>query len=165
MISARVTTDSIRALRDLWAQAPDVAREEMLRTISEADDLLKREVTELTPVGVGGGGGLKGSIFSSEQVLSDNVIGIVGTSQPYAVPVELGTKPHFPPVAPLIDWVQAKLGVSAEEAPGVAFLVARKISVHGTDGQFMFKKAFDANEAQIEAMFGDAVIRITERLS
>lgn len=165
MISARISTDGIAALRGLWAQAPDVVREEMLRAITEADLLLQREVMEGTPVGVGAGGGLKGSIFAAEDVLADNVIGVVGTPVPYAVPVELGTKPHFPPVDALIDWVERKLGVPADEAPGVAFLVARKIAIHGTEGAFMFQRAFEANQPQVMAMFDAAVLRATERLS
>lgn len=148
----------------LWAKAPDIVREEMLATITMADSLLQREVQERTPVGVGGGGGLKGSIFASEEVFADNIIGVVGTAMPYAVPVELGTKPHFPPVAALRDWVEAKLGVDPSESDQVAFLVARKISIKGTEGHFMFQRTFAENEQQLVQMFGDAVDRITARM-
>jgi hypothetical protein len=33
------------------------------------------------------------------------VIGVVGSPLAYALPVEIGTRPHFPPVAAILDWV------------------------------------------------------------
>jgi hypothetical protein len=65
------------------------------------------------------------------------------------VPVELGTRPHFPPVDALMDWVKVKLGISSPtEARRVAFLVARKIAARGTQGAFMFRDAFNAGRTE-----------------
>lgn len=59
-------------------------------------------------------------------------MGFGGASAPYALYVHEGTKPHFPPVSALIPWVIRQLKVSAKDAPGVAYLVARKIAAKGT---------------------------------
>lgn len=154
------------ALAQAWLAAPEMVLDELETAATEATLLLEREVKEITPVGVGGGGGLKGSISAREpEVLSNVVIGVVGTSIAHAVPVELGTKPHFPPVQPLADWVVAKLGVPRREATRVGFAIARKISKVGTKGAFMFTRAFEANRGAVEAIYRRAQIRIAERLA
>lgn len=150
----------------LWARAPEITAEELERAVLEGSLLLEREVKERTPVGIGGGGGLRGSIAAHEpRVLADRVIGAVGTSLSYAVPVELGTRPHFPPIEPLADWARHKLGVPEEEATRVGYLIARKIARQGTEGVHMFRDAFKASQPQIEAMLERATARIRDRLA
>jgi len=145
-----------------FAQAPDIAREELLRAVTEADSLLEREVREATPTAHGL---LRAGMFHTEQVSESGVIGVVGSPLNYAEPVELGTRPHFPPIEPLIDWVKVKLGVPEKEARGVAFLVARKIARSGTKGAFMFSKTLKAQEAAVGAIFHAALARIAERIA
>lgn len=148
-----------------FVRAPDVVADELVAAAWEASLLLEREIQELTPTGVHGAAGLKGSIAAGEpRVLSDNVIGVVGTASPYAIPVELGTKPHFPPVQPIADWAQHKLGVPAKEAHQVGYLIARKIAKRGTEGAFMFNRAFDANRNQVQRIFDVARGRIAQRM-
>ena len=141
--------------------APDITREELLRTTTEAGLLLKREVQERTPVATGT---LRKSIKSRKRVLSRNVIGEVGSPLNYAAAVELGTKPHFPPVEPLKDWVKQKLDVPASQVGSVAHAIVRKIGKRGTKGAHMFRDAFEANREQIVRMFEEARDRIIERL-
>ncbi|MBW8034219.1 MAG: hypothetical protein FVQ79_00700 [Planctomycetes bacterium] len=161
-----IELDGVNEIIDVWKQSPKITTEELLRATTEGTLLLEREVKDLTPVGVGGAGGLRGSIAAQEPVvLGDQVLGAVGTSLNYALPVELGTKPHFPPVEPLIDWAHAVLGVPESEAPGVAFLIARKISKKGTKGAFMFSRAFNDKRAVIERMYERARDRIVARLA
>lgn len=145
--------------------APEIVLEELERATWESELLLEREVKERTPVGVGGGGGLKGSIAAREpRRLADGVIGVVGTPLNYAVPVELGTKPHFPPVKPLAEWAVRKLGVDPSEARSVGFLIARKISRKGTKGAHMFEEGFKANRRQVVQFFEAARDRIAARI-
>jgi hypothetical protein len=151
-------------LAALWQQAPDIVRAELLAATTEADGLLEREIQERTPTGIGGA--LRTSIKGQETVLADSVIGVVGTPLSYAVPVELGTRPHFPwPIEPLKDWVRHKLDVPPEEVDEVAFLIARKIAARGTEGAHMFSGAFEANRVQITGMYERARDRIVERLA
>ncbi len=149
-------------LQAAWKQAPAIVREELGDAMTEADALIEREVSERTPRAHGL---LAGSITSEVQIGEDSVIGMVGTPLNYAVPVELGTRPHFPPIEPLIDWVKVKLGVSEKEARGVAFLVARKIARSGTQGQHMFEIGFASVEAQVLAILQRARDRIVARLA
>jgi hypothetical protein len=74
---------------------------------------LEGEVKERTPAAHGT---LKQSISSEVHELGDAVIGVVGSPLAYAVPVELGTRPHFPPVDAIEDWVNVKLGMAGPEA-------------------------------------------------
>lgn len=165
MTEIRIDIRGAAAMAKAFERAPDVVRGELVTAATEASLLLEREVKEGTPTGVGAGGGLRGSIAAREpRVLGDNVIGEVGTPLNYAVPVELGTRPHFPPVQPLADWAEFKLGVPREEAGTVGFLIARKIAREGTEGAFMFQRAFDANEPQVQRIFEGAQARIAERI-
>lgn len=146
--------------------APDIVNEELVAATWEAELLLEREIKELTPVGVGAGGGLRGSISAREpRTLADNVIGVVGTSAAHALPVEIGTRPHFPPIEPLQDWVEAKLGVGDNASYGVAFMIARKIARRGTQGAHMFERAFEANRAQVQQIYARARTKIAKRMA
>ena len=64
------------------------------------------------------------------------------SSKDYLKYVDLGTRPHYPPIAPLIKWVREKKSIATKEKTGnkklpsekqVAFLVQRKIGREGTD--------------------------------
>lgn len=141
--------------------APATASEELGAAVAEADALLATQVEAYTPVA---SGILAGGITHVEQVSETGVIGMVFSSSPYAEPVELGTKPHFPPIEPLIDWVKVKLGVPEKDARSVAFLVARKISRVGTKGAFMFRRALEQQEAALQRIFEAAAGRIAARI-
>jgi len=165
-LDIRIDAGSVADLAAAWEAAPAIVAEELVRAAWEAEMLLQREVVERTPRGVGSGDGLAGSIIAQEpRLLADQVIGAVSTSILHAVPVELGTRPHFPPVAPLVEWARKVLGVPAEEAEGVGLAIARKISRQGTKGAFMFRRAFDENLGQVEAMYERAAGRVAVRLA
>lgn len=164
-IELQIDTGDLQGLLKAFKEAPDVAAEEMVRATWEASLLMEREAKENTPTGIGGGGGLKGSISSREpRVLADQVIGELGTPMIYAVPVEEGSKPHFPPIKPLADWAEHKLGLTPAEAQSVGFLIARKIAAHGTKGVKMFERAFDANQHQVQRIYAKARERIANRM-
>lgn len=156
--------ERLRVLRTQMEGAPQLVREELTRAVTEADLLIAREVAEAAPSGAGGAAGLKGSITHVERVVGLGVEGFVFSPLNYARPVELGTRPHFPPVDALIDWVKVKFGVDGVQARGIAFAVARKISVRGTKGAFMFRDTFRRLEPQVRAIFERAQQRILQRL-
>ena len=113
------------------------------------DEIAERLATEVKNnldghKGVGGAAGLLGNIHPIKPYHDGTGYAAgVGTSLPYAEPVELGTRPHFPPVQSLEEWVKAKISQDPKEIPGIAFCVARKISRDGTKGVFMFRDARD----------------------
>lgn len=160
-------------LEEALRRSPALVDRELRAAVEESLALLQREVVEATPTGAYGL--LRRSIIVHEPLRqgSDAWLGVVdvadahgrfGSVLNYAVAVELGTRPHFPPVAPLIDWVRAKLGVDHNDAPGVALAVARKISHRGTDGAHMFSRTFRAQRAQVQRIFDRAVQRIVQQL-
>ena len=150
-----------------FATAPKIVEQELFAGMTESLLLAEREVKERTPVGVGGeAAGLKGDIAAQEpQVLADQIIGVVSTSLPHAVPVELGTKPHRPPVQPLAEWARIVLGVSPERAERVGYAIAAKIARVGTEGAFMFERGLDAIRGPVAQIFENRVKRILKRVA
>jgi len=163
MMPMKIELAGFAELQAAWAKAPEIVREEMTGAMWESELLMERAVQEKTPTGAFTA--LKPSIAAqTPEVSADVVLGVVGTSLAYAIPVEVGTRPHFPPVQPLEDWVMKKLGVPENEAHGVAFLVARKISRTGTPAVGMFHRGFNENQARVEQIFAAARSRIAQRL-
>lgn len=160
-----IDTPWLDDLEHAWKVAPEMVTREMTAATFEAELLLQREVQELTPVGVGGAGGLRGSIFAAAPEVSGlSVLGVVGSPLKYAEPVELGTKPHMPPLQPLLDWVHHKLGKSDKEAESVARRIQWHISHYGTPGAGMFHRAYHANLAAVQAIFARATHNIVRNL-
>lgn len=163
MLAYSIDVQGLKEITVAMRRAPQMVVEELENATTEADMLLEREVKERMPTGAHQL--LRASVFHEETVSGFGVQGLVGTPMSYAVPVEIGTKPHFPPIEPLIDWVKAKFGLTSEKAArGAAFAVAKKISQRGTVGQFPFQLTFLAQTEQIERIFAQARDRIGARL-
>lgn len=63
---------------------------------------------------------------------TDNKLQIIGKKR--TLFLEFGRRAgKFPPIGPIKDWVIGKLNVSEDEADGVAYAIAKKISEKGTD--------------------------------
>lgn len=154
----RVELQDIDALRQAFVRAPEVVRVELGSAMVVADMLVLREVAERTPTAHGL---LRQSLFQEERINDTSVIGVVASPLAYVAPVEFGRKPgKMPPLEPIEDWVMQKLGVSAEEAPGIALAIARKIKYRGTQGAHMFERGLEASAAQINGVFRKATERI-----
>lgn len=68
----------------------------------------------------------------------------------YGIFLENGTRPHFPPVDKILEWVRIKPVLPRAGANGklptenqLAFLIARKISQVGTEGTHTFDKVIE----------------------
>ncbi|MBU1067666.1 hypothetical protein KKE60_07745 [Patescibacteria group bacterium] len=155
MLEIKLKTN-LSDLEDLTSEFPEASREARIARITEALNLLEREIKQRTPWGAGPIH-LRDTIYpSGPHVQGNNVWGSIGTPLEHGEPVEYGTRPHFPPIAPIQFWVEKKLGLAGAEARSAAFLIARTISVHGTKGAHMFEKGFEAAESR--------VIRILENI-
>lgn len=151
-------------LVDLFIQAPELVQREMASAAWAASLRVEREVRDRTPRGTNGL--LAMSIASQEPVvLPGGVMGIVGTSLGYAPAVELDTKPHMPPVQPLVEWVQVVLGLDGKEAQQAAWAIALKIAKKGTEGAFMFRDGFAASEDYVKRKFREALKNIRNSLA
>lgn len=94
-------------------------------------------------------GRLRSSITPEVSIESDTVQGVVGSNVTYAPYVELGTRPHWPPIAALEVW--------ARRHHTSAFLVARAIAQRGTPAREFLQKAFETNKDKIERRLHQAV--------
>lgn len=163
MLRIEMDAESVAAYARAWEQAPEIAQDELLRYVETTTAHLQGEVQERTPTTYGT---LRASIVGSVRALPGlGVEGVIGTPLSYAVAVELGTKPHMPPVEPLINWARQKLGVSGKEAERAGWAVARKIARRGTEGHFMFANTFEANRDDVVRGFDVVVRRIAERIA
>jgi len=168
-MNIQIDASAISNLGEAWKLAPEMVIEELTAATYQAEMLLERETKELTPVGVGSAGGLRGNIQSqTPKVLSDTVIGMVGSTLNYAESVELGTRPHPVSAAGVLaieDWVRHKMGITDKEAERVANAVAWKIRMRGTPAVGMFHRALAYNQAQLGGIFETAAGRIGQRLA
>jgi hypothetical protein len=152
-------------LAALWAKAPETGERHLRQAMEEAELLLQREVVDATPTGAHQL--LRKSIVAEPvQRLADGLLGVVdvadragkyGSVLDYAVSVELGTKPHMPPLEPLVDWVKAKLGQKGEEARGTAEAIRWKIFHEGTEGAHMFEHTQKKQQGAVQAIFDRAI--------
>lgn len=140
----------IKNLEALIKRYPEASLRARRRYISEAVLLLQREIMLLTPEGAGPIH-LRDTIFSAIS-FGEPVRGIDGTPAIYGESIEHGTKPHFPPVKPILFWVEKRLGLSGKEALSVACAIVRKIGKKGTYGTYMFKYGMERNRAKVIRM-------------
>lgn len=147
----------------LSREFPEASRQARYARLTEALMFLEGAVKRETPVGAGPIH-LRDTIFSRVH-LSEPVEGILGTPAQHGMPVEMGTKPHFPPVAPIQHWVERKMGYSGSEARQVAFLIARAISKRGTKGAKMFTGTFEQSKSRVLAILNSIPADIVARVS
>lgn len=159
---------NLSELEAMWARSPQICYEELTRSMTEALALMEREVIELTPRGSTSALRNQVTTVLTAPVPLDtgDVLGMVANTAAHAVPVEMGSRPHYVPIAPLIDWVEAKLGESGDEARSIAFAIRQKIAKHGTRGHAMFRRSLQVNnnEYRVQRILEAAVPRIAARL-
>ncbi len=71
---------------------------------------------------------------------SDNTTTVV-VRAPHAQAVEIGSRPHMPPIAPLIRWAQA---IGSSDPHGTAWAVANKIKRDGTRPRWFVRGSIPA---------------------
>lgn len=165
-----VNVDDAMAMARGWAVAPDMVIEELETAMGSSLLYLQGQAAERSrerPDGLNGANrGLLARSFDTRMVsFIDAVFGEVTNPLSYALPVELGTRPHWPPLSPLIDWVEAKIGLVGDEAEGMARGIQRKIGARGSVGRFMARDALAHGVATVQQEFADAAERITQRLA
>lgn len=90
-----------------------------------------------------------------------NFTGDVVWPQPYGVFVDLGTKPHIPPIGPLMEWARRVLGDE-----GAAWPIQKAIAKRGTPspnhprpGKGMAIRTRQRLDEEIGALYSDAIRR------
>jgi len=102
------------------------------------EGIVASEIENASPSPAVNTGALKRSIKTTKT----DTGAITSVDAPHAPFVEYGTRPHRPPIQPLVDWVLQK-GIATEpkEAKRIAMGVSDSIAQHGTKPRFFMKKA------------------------
>jgi hypothetical protein len=100
---------------------------------------------------------LMNSITHRQRMAGEALVGEVGPSARWGVYVEKGTRPHWPPRAPLEGWAR-RHGVSV-------FVVQRAIARRGTRARPFLLPAYEKNKDTIVRLFAAAGARITATLA
>lgn len=114
--------------------------------------LVQRDAKRLAPVDTGL---LRASITPEIRTQDRTVQGVVGSNVTYAAAMELGSRPHMPPLAALEVWA-ARHGTTA-------MAVARGIAARGTAPRGFLSGALDANQDRIVELLGDSVTGIINK--
>lgn len=151
-------------LQKALAKSPDLVRRELRAAMLDAQLILMRESREMTPTVFGL---LRNSIVADQPIeqADGELVGTVASPLNYAPFVELGTKPHWAPLAPLQLWAEKKFGVDEKAANRIGRAVRYKIAQRGTEGKFMFARALQQQEASITERFSRAHLRILQGLA
>ncbi len=122
------------------------------KKLLEAAHLGAEIIANVAPVDVGT---LKGSIHVEETTQGPRVV----VDAPHAASLELGSRPHTPPLAPLVAWVRrnrAKFGIegrgvdrnkktgrleTSAEIIAIARAIQQKIARHGTKPRFFVRNS------------------------
>jgi hypothetical protein len=124
----------------------------MIEAMRDSTLLVVRDARKNAPVDTGR---LRASIVPEVRRRERTIEGIVGSNVVYAPYMELGTRPHWPPMDALEVWAR-RHGTSA-------FIVARAISRRGTKALHYLKRAVDSNLGKIKNRLSKAVGAIVER--
>ncbi len=164
-LTFELDTDIASAFARALKVAPEVVKEEFAAATLEALLLLEGLTKDFTPIGVTGN--LRGA-WAHELMgnsAEPEVLGRLFNPLPYAAPVETGTRPHWAPLEPLVDWVRAKLDIADdEEARRVARLIQFKIAAKGTKGAGMAARAMDTGREDIKRGYREAYKRAFARI-
>lgn len=149
---------------------------EMLMAIRTATLLVERKAKQFSPSNTGR---LRASITPAVFSHGETIEGIVGSNVTYAPYVEFGTKPHWPPIAPLIRWVHLKkmagtYSVKSRRRTGgagrqrsedyiVAKWIQKAIARRGTKPQKYLERAFEESIPRIQSTFDITVKRIVDK--
>ncbi|MDO9093413.1 MAG: hypothetical protein Q8R98_21955 [Rubrivivax sp.] len=156
------TPYGLAALQRGFHESPDYTRRELLAAATEAVNLLESDVKGNYPRHTG---------LTSASITSDafstpaGVLGVVGSAAPVAVFTELGTRPHTPPLEPLLLWVRDVLGKTGDEGYAAARGIQRKIRARGTKANPKFAQAAQRHEGAIVRMFEGAAGRVAAHLA
>lgn len=170
MIGLRIEVEQAVEVTRAFAQAPEIVMDELETAMGSALAYLQRETQENTPTDLGT---LRQAFVTDVQSLGllDAVFGTLSNPLPYALPVELGTKPHFPPLQPLAEWAMRHIEyfITAEDpAPdpwAIGRAIQRKIGRQGSPGYGMARFALIDGRETIAAEFADAAGRIAARIA
>lgn len=157
-----IDIQSAETISRAFVAFPAMVVREMETAMLSSMAYLDRETRERTPAA---SGLLRQAWISDVQVLYDTVFGTLKNPLPYAIPVELGTKPHYPPEDAIQNWVEVKLHLYGAEAEEAARSIARSIAQRGTLAAGMAHLAMAHGRETVADEFRAAADRIVNNMA
>lgn len=145
-------TGMLETQRKLEQTIADLRGEPFLQGMRDATLMISRTAKELAPVDTGR---LRASLTPEIRQSGGTTEGVVGSNLKYAAAAELGSKPHFPPLAALETW--------ARRHGTTALIVARGIAKRGTKARKFLQGAFEQNKDAVVRHIGDIVGKIVAK--
>ena len=109
-------------------------------------------------------GRLRASITPEVRSLAPKTIrGVVGSNLKYAPYQELGTKPFWPPWAPLFEWARRKTRGNLQAAGALATAARKAIARRGIKAIRYLQGALEDREEQIKRILSRAVDEIVRK--
>jgi len=78
---------------------------------------------------------------------------------PYAGIVERGSRPHWPPKAPIKRWVKRVISPPDKEVDGITYAIRKKIAEEGTDPVYMVQNNFERMQQILKEVAEDYLSR------
>lgn len=122
--------DLARKFREIEQRRPAV----LVTAIRRAAAAGAEALASVAPVGV------TGQFKARWRFVEQPAGAYIVNDSPYAGILELGARPHRPPVGPLIEWFRLKLGLSAAEAARAGYALAAKIAREGQRPTYFVRK-------------------------
>jgi len=151
-------------------KGPEIVSRELTAAMYEATAYLEKTIKPFTPQGVyGAQGGLVSTIHGEVPVKGILLVkGVVAHGSKYGDVIEMGRTPGkgMPPEGSLVRWIEVKMGLDAETARKIEFVVRRKIGAKGFQGAHMFEKGFHEGWPMVQHIFekrGFSIARELER--
>lgn len=161
--------------------SPEQLNKTITEMLSEIVLYLERQVVRLmNAAGLRDQGtlvdGVTGDVVPIEVGMTEGFVGVEGLASTYVWPIELGSKPHWPPIEELKGWIQRK-GIKINNKNGeelsldsAAFVIGRSIHEHGTIQRFnyggaeMFHHAMDQSEVEVNGIVDRYIEQFVEKL-
>jgi hypothetical protein len=149
----------VEAQRNIEATMAQLHGPEMAQAMRDCTLMVQRDAKLLVPVDTGR---LRASITPEVRMDGNEVMGVVGSNVKYAPYIETGTRPHWPPMGAIWEWVEHK-GRGRANVHLSVLRVMRAIAKRGTKAYRYLQGAFEKNEGQIKRRIDGAVGRIVRR--
>lgn len=143
---------AIEAQRKAEQVMRDLHGSPMVEAMRNAALIVQRDAMVNAPVDTGR---LRASITPDVRMAGNDVIGVVGSNVIHAPFMELGTRPHWPPISALETWAR-RHGMNA-------YVVARAIARRGLKARRYLQRAFEDNRTRILEAIERGVRGIVER--
>lgn len=139
MVTVKCETKGLETLQRELAAAPDQMRGAVRKGMMSVLEAVRYEIALIAPQGV------SGNLARDWTIRMGDASGVLGSNVGYGLYVHEGTRPHWPPLEPLLDWVRLKLHGGIE----MARALQRKIAAVGTKPQAFIPRAVDNVKPQI----------------